>query len=126
MRPGHDVAAGHAGPGSSVHPLVAALAEQERQQNQKGGNAAAALQPPVFPQRPGQPLCDLYAKTGHSKFGELCRFDHPAAYAVRLNALGLPLRPGEPVCAHFERNRLCRFGPACKFHHPEAVAPLPA
>jgi serine/threonine-protein kinase/endoribonuclease IRE1 len=71
-------------------------------------------------------VCDFYAKTGHCKFGELCRFDHPPRYAVRLNYLGLPLRPGEPVCAHFERNRVCRFGPACKFDHPEPVLPLPA
>ena len=32
---------------------------------------------PVFPQRPGAQVCDFYVKTGHCKFGDQCRFDHP-------------------------------------------------
>ena len=73
---------------------------------------------PVFPQRLGQALCDFYMKTGHCKFGEGCKFDHPLRFAVALNRAGLPLRPGEAICGYFERTGECKFGPACKFHHP--------
>ena len=86
---------------------------------------ASSMQPPPlkpsFPCRPGQPLCDFYTKTGHCKFGEACKFDHPAHFGVQLNSLGLPLRQGESVCGHFEKTHTCKFGPACKFHHPEPL-----
>ena len=81
------------GASGSVQPLIAAIAAQEQQQNQQSGSSAADAPLPAFPQRPGQALCDFYAKTGHCKFGELCKFDHPLEYAVRLNALGLPAAP---------------------------------
>lgn len=93
-----DAAGGVSGPLSMQQPQVPALS---------------------FPSRPGQPLCDFYTKTGHCKFGEACKFDHPLEYGVLLNQLGLPLRPNEAVCSHFEKTRTCKFGPACKFHHPE-------
>lgn len=73
----------------------------------------------LFPQRPGQPICDFYQKTGHCRFGEACRFDHPPEYAVRLNHKGLPLRPGQPVCAFYQRTSECRYAAACKYHHPD-------
>lgn len=72
-----------------------------------------------FPSRPGEPVCDFYSKTGHCKFGEGCKFDHPGHFAVRQNAAGLPLRPGEPPCSHHEKTGQCKYGPACKFDHPE-------
>lgn len=73
-----------------------------------------------FPSRPGQLICDFYTKTGHCKYGEACKFDHPPQYAVQLNSVGLPIRPNEPVCSFFEMTGACKFGPACKFNHPEA------
>ncbi|KAK9823742.1 hypothetical protein WJX72_005071 [[Myrmecia] bisecta] len=73
----------------------------------------------VFPQRPGHPVCDFFMKTGHCKFNEQCKFDHPRRYAVKLNKGGLPLRPCEAVCGFYERTGQCKFGPACKFHHPQ-------
>ena len=72
-----------------------------------------------FPSRPGEPICDFYSKTGHCRFGEGCRFDHPPHFAVQLNSAGLPLRPGEPACSHHEKTGQCKYGPACKFDHPE-------
>jgi serine/threonine-protein kinase/endoribonuclease IRE1 len=87
------------------------------QQQQQGTPQATA-----FPARPGQPLCDFYSKTGHCKYGEACKFDHPQQYAVQLNSLGLPIRPAEPVCSFYEKTRVCKFGPACKFNHPELPA----
>lgn len=74
-----------------------------------------------FPSRPGEPICDFYSKTGHCRFGEGCRFDHPMQFAVHLNSAGLPLRPGEPACSHHEKTRQCKYGPACKFDHPERI-----
>ena len=65
---------------------------------------------------------------GHCKFGEMCKFDHPPKFAVKLNHAGLPLRPGEPTCSFYERFGDCKFGPSCKFHHPGRPfgAPAPA
>lgn len=85
---------------------------------QQGGQAVNV---PPFPSRPGQPACDFYTKTGHCKFGQDCKFNHPAHYAVQLNSAGLPLRPGEPPCSHHEKTGQCKYGPACKFDHPERV-----
>lgn len=52
----------------------------------------------VFPERPGQPECQYYMKTGDCKFGAVCRFHHPSERLIPapdclLSALGLPLRP---------------------------------
>ena len=52
----------------------------------------------VFPERPGQPECQYYMKTGDCKFGAVCRFHHPRERLIPapdclLSALGLPLRP---------------------------------
>ncbi len=71
-----------------------------------------------FPRRYGQPPCDFYVKTGHCRYGEACRFDHPPEYAVRLSKQGLPLRPGATMCQYYERHGDCKFGPACRFDHP--------
>ena len=78
---------------------------------------------PLFPRRLGQPVCDFFSKTGHCRFGEGCRFDHPLQFAVRLNLQRLPLRPGQVVCAHYARCGECKFGAACKWHHPALAAP---
>ncbi|XP_074564314.1 zinc finger CCCH domain-containing protein ZFN-like isoform X1 [Curcuma longa] len=77
----------------------------------------------VFPDRPGQPECQFYMKTGDCKFGAVCRFHHPRERSIPapncgLSPLGLPLRPGEPVCLFYSRYGICKFGPNCKFDHP--------
>ena len=72
-----------------------------------------------LPHRPGQSVCSFYAKTGHCKFGQTCKFDHPVEYAVRLNILGLPLRDQVQICPHYMKTGECKYGPSCKFHHPE-------
>ncbi|RXI02377.1 hypothetical protein DVH24_030306 [Malus domestica] len=65
----------------------------------------------VFPERPGQPECQFYMKTGDCKFGGVCRFHHPRERLIPapdcvLSPMGLPLRP---------------FGPSCKFNHPMGI-----
>ncbi|XP_019051869.1 PREDICTED: zinc finger CCCH domain-containing protein ZFN-like isoform X2 [Nelumbo nucifera] len=77
----------------------------------------------VFPERPDQPECQFYMKTGDCKFGAVCRFHHPRERLIPvpncvLSPLGLPLRPGEPLCIFYSRYGICKFGPNCKFDHP--------
>jgi hypothetical protein len=51
----------------------------------------------VFPERPGQPECHHYMKTGTCKFGATCKYNHPQYSTPRsnymLSPLGLPIRP---------------------------------
>lgn len=52
----------------------------------------------VFPERPNEPECQFYMKTGDCKFGPVCRFHHPRERTISipdcmLSSLGLPLRP---------------------------------
>lgn len=80
----------------------------------------------VFPERPGQPECQFYMKTGDCKFGAVCRFHHPRermtpAPDCVLSSIGLPLRPGEPLCIFYSRYGICKFGPSCKFDHPMGI-----
>ncbi|KAE8733670.1 Zinc finger CCCH domain-containing protein 33 [Hibiscus syriacus] len=80
----------------------------------------------VFPERPGQPECQFYMKTGDCKFGAVCRFHHPRERVLPapdcvLSPIGLPLRPGEPLCIFYSRYGICKFGPSCKFNHPMGI-----
>uniref|UniRef100_A0A7C8Z3T4 C3H1-type domain-containing protein n=1 Tax=Opuntia streptacantha TaxID=393608 RepID=A0A7C8Z3T4_OPUST len=80
----------------------------------------------VFPEKPGQPVCQYYLKTGDCKFGAVCRFHHPRERLIPapdclLSPLGLPLRPGEPLCIFYSRYGICKFGPNCKFDHPMGI-----
>ncbi|XP_023749260.1 zinc finger CCCH domain-containing protein 34 [Lactuca sativa] len=77
----------------------------------------------VFPERPGEPECQFYMKTGDCKFGSSCRYHHPPEWNLPksnfgLSPMGLPLRPGAPLCSHYAQNGVCKFGPSCKFDHP--------
>ncbi|KAL8171845.1 hypothetical protein V2J09_023649 [Rumex salicifolius] len=76
----------------------------------------------AFPERPGQPECQYYMKTGDCKFGPVCKFHHPyerllPAPNCPLSPMGLPLRSGEPLCTFYSRYGICKFGPNCKFDH---------
>lgn len=49
-----------------------------------------------FPERPGEPQCQYYMRTGDCKFGSSCRYHHPRDRVVPSTVLspsGLPLRP---------------------------------
>ncbi|CAN6468173.1 unnamed protein product [Victoria cruziana] len=77
----------------------------------------------IFPERPGQPECQFYIKTGDCKFGSSCRYHHPRDQVIPktshvLSPVGLPLRPGAPICTFYAQNGVCKFGPTCKFDHP--------
>ena len=56
----------------------------------------------TFPERPGEPECQYYLRTGDCKFGSSCRYHHPRDRVVPrtncvLSPMGLPLRL---VCEH--------------------------
>ncbi|KAJ8623170.1 hypothetical protein MRB53_031699 [Persea americana] len=77
----------------------------------------------MFPERPGQPECQFYMRTGDCKFGSSCRYHHPPQWNrpnsnCALNPIGLPLRPGTPACTFYLQHGYCKFGPTCKFDHP--------
>lgn len=77
----------------------------------------------LYPQRPGQPECQHYVKTGDCKFGSSCKYHHPSEWVVpetssALSPMGLPIRPGTPTCSYYAQHGVCKFGPTCKFHHP--------
>ncbi|KAL0342410.1 UNVERIFIED_CONTAM: Zinc finger CCCH domain-containing protein 67 [Sesamum calycinum] len=71
------------------------------------------------PERPGEPECSFFLKTGDCKFKSNCKFHHPKnrnpkpkANSFALNDKGLPLRPDQPICTHYHRYGICKFGPA--------------
>ncbi|KAG2333723.1 hypothetical protein Bca52824_004903 [Brassica carinata] len=74
-----------------------------------------------FPQRPGQPECTFFLRTGDCKYGTSCRYHHPLEAAspkgVTLTHISLPLRPGTAQCSHFAQHGICNLGSACKFDH---------
>ncbi|KAL2644655.1 hypothetical protein R1flu_012242 [Riccia fluitans] len=81
-----------------------------------------------FPERPGQPECQYYMKTGDCKFGITCKYHHPKDRATPsptcgLSPMGLPLRPGAQPCTFYTRYGICKFGPTCKFDHPLSGLP---
>uniref|UniRef100_A0A0D3ELY5 C3H1-type domain-containing protein n=1 Tax=Oryza barthii TaxID=65489 RepID=A0A0D3ELY5_9ORYZ len=76
-----------------------------------------------FPERPGQPDCQYYMRTGDCKFGATCKYHHPRELSApksgyMVNSLCLPLRPGAQPCAYYAQNGYCRYGVACKYDHP--------
>nr|QEX51229.1 zinc finger CCCH domain-containing protein 65-like isoform X3 [Cymbidium ensifolium] len=72
-----------------------------------------------YPQRPGEPECQHFMKTGYCKFKSACRCHHPKSN------LSFPARrrkPDKPICTHFSRSGICKFGSACRFsHHIEHI-----
>ncbi|CAI0431848.1 unnamed protein product [Linum tenue] len=77
----------------------------------------------TFPERPGEPECQYYLRTGDCKYGSSCRYHHPRDRVVPstdsvLNPLGLPLRSGAQPCSFYLQNGYCKFGSSCKFDHP--------
>ncbi|KAI4308402.1 hypothetical protein L6164_031482 [Bauhinia variegata] len=79
----------------------------------------AAAQSTPFPDRPGEPDCLYYLRTGSCGYGSNCRYNHPAH--VSLGALygeDLPERIGQPDCGYFLKTGTCKYGSTCKYHHP--------
>ncbi|KAI0488669.1 hypothetical protein KFK09_028508 [Dendrobium nobile] len=72
-----------------------------------------------YPDRPGEPDCMHYMKTGSCGYGSSCRYNHPTYVGQGTRAKGeLPERVGQPDCQYFLRTGMCKFGATCKYHHP--------
>ncbi|XP_057767464.1 zinc finger CCCH domain-containing protein 67-like isoform X2 [Salvia miltiorrhiza] len=85
-----------------------------------------------YPERPGEPECSFFLKTGDCKYRSNCKFHHPKSRMFKgkpntytLSDKGLPLRPDQPICTHYHRYGICKYGPACKYDHPSNFAILP-
>lgn len=83
-----------------------------------------------YPERPGQPECSYFIKTGDCKYKSNCKFHHPKTQLPRmqtvLNDKGLPLRPEQTICSFYSRYGICKFGPACRFDHPNNYSQSPS
>ncbi|PSR89494.1 Zinc finger CCCH domain-containing protein [Actinidia chinensis var. chinensis] len=81
-----------------------------------------------FPERPGQPHCTCYLKTGDCKYKSGCKYHHPKIQIPKtptfaLSDKGLLLRPDQNICSRYNRYGIYNFGPACKFDHPVSYCP---
>ncbi|KAK9084144.1 hypothetical protein Scep_030615 [Stephania cephalantha] len=62
------------------------------------GPSSGSQKETTFPERPGQPECLHYMRTGVCKFGSACKYHHPPELITQnnncyLSQIGLPLRP---------------------------------
>ncbi|GMI66573.1 hypothetical protein like AT2G47850 [Hibiscus trionum] len=87
------------------------------------GHSSSNQNNQTFPERPSEPECQYYLRTGDCKFGSSCRYHHPRDRVVPqtncvLSLVELPLRPGVQPCSFYLQNGHCKFGSTCKFDHP--------
>ncbi|KAK8717767.1 hypothetical protein V6N13_045024 [Hibiscus sabdariffa] len=73
-----------------------------------------------YPDRPGEPDCSYFLRTGVCGYGNNCRFNHPASdVQVGQYREELPERAGQPDCGYFIKTGTCKYGSTCKYHHPK-------
>ena len=86
-------------PGMSFHPFTAPPVNHPMY---RGADVLGHQQQQVpsdeYPERPGQPECQHFVKSGFCKFGGKCKYHHPRLLmppqpAGALSPLGLPLKP---------------------------------
>ncbi|PPD72669.1 hypothetical protein GOBAR_DD30427 [Gossypium barbadense] len=79
-----------------------------------------------YPERPGEPDCSYYIRTGLCRFGATCHFNHPPNRKLAIAAARMkgefPERVGQPECQYYLKTGTCKFGATCKFHHPRDKA----
>ncbi|KAL9678904.1 hypothetical protein QQ045_016755 [Rhodiola kirilowii] len=74
-----------------------------------------------YPDRPGEPNCTYYLRTGSCGYGSNCRYNHPTCVgqdAVYELEGEFPERDGEPDCGFFLKTGTCKYGSSCKYNHP--------
>ncbi|XP_039141937.1 zinc finger CCCH domain-containing protein ZFN-like [Dioscorea cayenensis subsp. rotundata] len=91
--------------------------------NSKQHSQSGSSNQPYFPERPDQPECQYYMKTGSCKYGTSCKYNHPKERNISLanytvGPHGLPLRPGMAACTFYNTYGSCKYGSACKYDHP--------
>ncbi|CAA6663457.1 unnamed protein product [Spirodela intermedia] len=52
----------------------------------------------AYPERPGEPECNYYMRTGRCDFGDKCRFNHPRNRVVNVLPFTKPFHPFDNVC----------------------------
>ncbi|KAF5741403.1 putative zinc finger protein [Tripterygium wilfordii] len=84
--------------------------------NQETGDL---VQSGPYPDRPSEPDCLHYLRTGMCGYGSNCRFNHPS-YSTQGEQVkeDLPERFGQPDCGYFLKTGTCKYGSTCKYHHP--------
>ncbi|GJM92075.1 hypothetical protein PR202_ga08503 [Eleusine coracana subsp. coracana] len=82
-------------------PDPSALYEEGMWQ-QMAMDSGATMQPGPYPERPGEPDCTYYLRTGLCRFGMSCRFNHPPDRNLAIASARMkgeyPERVGQPEC----------------------------
>ncbi|KAI3896608.1 hypothetical protein MKW92_024467 [Papaver armeniacum] len=123
---GWNTYSGTANPVSSTNILGSNFIYTSKHQGEFGINGQVQMLQtpgPQFPERPDQPECQYYMKTGTCKFGPTCKYHHPIERTAplatsTLSPYGLPLRPGQAICTFYSLYGICKFGLSCKYDHP--------
>ncbi|KAI3457363.1 hypothetical protein Pfo_014026 [Paulownia fortunei] len=80
-------------------------------------------EPGAYPERPGEPDCIYYLRTGTCGYGSNCRFNHPSNNAGQVHGVKnineLPERAGQPDCGYYLKTGTCKYGSTCEYHHPK-------
>ncbi|KAJ8467530.1 hypothetical protein OPV22_030082 [Ensete ventricosum] len=108
---------------NQAFPLMPAYSGPLTPVSSSVGPSNASRRGDKFPERPGQPECQFYMRTGDCKFGATCKYHHPPDWSISkgncvLSPLGLPHRPGAQLCNYYAQHGMCKFGTTCKFDHP--------
>ncbi|KAK6141181.1 hypothetical protein DH2020_025064 [Rehmannia glutinosa] len=104
--------------------LATDIAEVMRRLKVEGNdeNGRVSDEPDAYPDRPGEPDCIYYLRTGSCGYGSNCRYNHPSnagqVYGVK-NTSELPERAGQPDCGYYLKTGTCKYGSTCKYHHPK-------
>lgn len=111
------------GPASQLSPSAPSYPGPYSPVSSMIGPSGSSQKDHLFPERPGQPECQFYMRTGDCKFGASCKYHHPPDWNIPktnciLSPMGLPLRPGAQLCTYYAQHGVCKFGPTCKFDHP--------
>ncbi|GMH11011.1 hypothetical protein Nepgr_012852 [Nepenthes gracilis] len=104
------------GPADNIEEGVRAIKPENKNRNQVRDLAEQA----AYPDRPGEPDCIYYLRTGSCGYGSNCRFNHPAHPAPKVAQYKgeLPQRVGQPDCGYYLKTGTCKYGSTCKYHHP--------
>ncbi|GFY99106.1 zinc finger C-x8-C-x5-C-x3-H type family protein [Actinidia rufa] len=102
----------------SVDNLEEDIMRMEIQTNDNQGSGVVGNCCP-YPDRPGEPDCMYYLRTGLCGYGSKCKFHHPNSAGNGGRYSGeLPERVGQPDCVFYLKTGTCKYGSACKYHHP--------
>ncbi|KAL1821763.1 hypothetical protein ACET3Z_016632 [Daucus carota] len=105
---------------SHIQEGLRRLRIQPDEKDDGGGGGGGGNDTSLYPDRPGEPDCIYYLRTGMCGYGADCRFNHPSNLGLQIGQYGteLPQRVGQPDCGYFLKTGTCKYGASCKYHHP--------